>query len=102
MAAVDFFCRCRNMPDNRLLIAAGGTGGHLYPALAVAERYRQLVDNPEVTFVGTERGLESRIVPKAGFPLEYVRAAPLRVARSRGSSRACGGSCRGWATPSSS
>jgi UDP-N-acetylglucosamine--N-acetylmuramyl-(pentapeptide) pyrophosphoryl-undecaprenol N-acetylglucosamine transferase len=66
------------MPDNRLLVAAGGTGGHLYPALAVAERFRELVEKPVVMFVGTERGLESRIVPKAGFPLEYVRAAPLR------------------------
>ena len=62
----------------RLLVAAGGTGGHLYPALAVAERFRALVEGAAVTFVGTERGLESRIVPTAGYPLEYVRAAPLR------------------------
>ena len=66
------------MRGNHLLVAAGGTGGHLYPALAVAERFRELVEKPQVTFVGTERGLESRIVPKAGFPLEFVRAAPLR------------------------
>ncbi len=61
-----------------MLVAAGGTGGHLYPALAVAERFQELVEEPQVTFVGTERGLESRIVPKAGFPLEFVRARPLR------------------------
>ncbi|GMR23299.1 MAG: undecaprenyldiphospho-muramoylpentapeptide beta-N-acetylglucosaminyltransferase [Acidobacteriota bacterium] len=66
------------MRGNSLLVAAGGTGGHLYPALAVAERFQELVEKPQVTFVGTERGLESRIVPKAGFPLEFVRAAPLR------------------------
>ena len=66
------------MRGNHLLVAAGGTGGHLYPALAVAERFRELVEKPQVTFVGTERGLESRIVGKAGFPLEFVRAAPLR------------------------
>ncbi len=66
------------MRDNHLLVAAGGTGGHIYPAIAVAERFRQLVEDSRVTFVGTERGLESRIVPKAGFPLEFVRAAPLR------------------------
>ena len=65
------------MRGNHLLVAAGGTGGHLYPALAVAERFRELVEKPQVTFVGTERGLESRIVGKAGFPLELVRAAPL-------------------------
>lgn len=61
-----------------MLVAAGGTGGHLYPALAVAERFRALVEKSQVTFVGTERGLESGIVRKAGFPLEFVRAAPLR------------------------
>jgi UDP-N-acetylglucosamine--N-acetylmuramyl-(pentapeptide) pyrophosphoryl-undecaprenol N-acetylglucosamine transferase len=66
------------MQGNNLLVAAGGTGGHLYPALAVAERFQELVEQPQVTFVGTERGLESRIVPKAGFPLEFVRARPLR------------------------
>jgi UDP-N-acetylglucosamine--N-acetylmuramyl-(pentapeptide) pyrophosphoryl-undecaprenol N-acetylglucosamine transferase len=62
----------------RLLIAAGGTGGHLYPALAVAESFRSLVEGAEVIFVGTERGLETRIVPRAGFALEIIRAAPLR------------------------
>ncbi len=62
----------------RLLFAAGGTGGHLYPAIAVARRVRELAEGAEVIFVGTERGLESSIVPAAGFPLELVRAAPLR------------------------
>ena len=62
----------------RLLFAAGGTGGHLYPAIAVARRVRELAEGAEVIFVGTERGLESSIVPSAGFPLELVRAAPLR------------------------
>jgi UDP-N-acetylglucosamine--N-acetylmuramyl-(pentapeptide) pyrophosphoryl-undecaprenol N-acetylglucosamine transferase len=62
----------------RLLVAAGGTGGHLYPAIAVARRFRELAEGADVIFVGTERGLESRIVPASGFPLELVRAAPLR------------------------
>ena len=68
------------MRDEHLVVAAGGTGGHLYPALAVAERFRDLLEGARVTFISTERGLESRIVPKAGFPLEYVRAHPLRDA----------------------
>lgn len=72
------------MRDNHLLVAAGGTGGHIYPAIAVAERFRELVTASRVTFVGTERGLESRIVPKAGFVLELVRAAPLRGGTLRG------------------
>ncbi len=66
------------MRDEHLVVAAGGTGGHLYPALAVAERFRDLLEGARVTFVGTERGLESRIVPKAGYSLEFVRAQPLR------------------------
>jgi UDP-N-acetylglucosamine--N-acetylmuramyl-(pentapeptide) pyrophosphoryl-undecaprenol N-acetylglucosamine transferase len=64
--------------EPRLLVAAGGTGGHLYPAIAVAERFRALAGGSDVSFVGTERGLESRIVPRAGFPLHMVRARPLR------------------------
>ena len=60
----------------RVLIAGGGTGGHLFPALAVA---RELVarHSAEVLFVGTERGLETRLVPQAGFPLELIRVGPL-------------------------
>ena len=66
------------MRGRSLLVAAGGTGGHLYPAIAVAECFGELVEGAQVTFVGTRRGLESRIVPEAGFVLEYVRAEPLR------------------------
>jgi UDP-N-acetylglucosamine--N-acetylmuramyl-(pentapeptide) pyrophosphoryl-undecaprenol N-acetylglucosamine transferase len=62
----------------RVLVAAGGTGGHLYPAIAVAAAIQTIAKGAEVTFVGTDRGLESRIVPAAGFPLELVRARPLR------------------------
>lgn len=60
----------------RVLIAGGGTGGHIIPALAVA---RELVarHQAEVLFVGTERGLETRLVPQAGFPLELIRVGPL-------------------------
>jgi UDP-N-acetylglucosamine--N-acetylmuramyl-(pentapeptide) pyrophosphoryl-undecaprenol N-acetylglucosamine transferase len=60
----------------RVLIAGGGTGGHLFPALAVA---RELVarHRAEVVFVGTERGLETRLIPQAGFPLELIKVGPL-------------------------
>lgn len=64
--------------ETRLLVAAGGTGGHLYPAIAVAERFRELSQGAEVIFAGTARGLETAIVPSAGFRLELLRAAPLR------------------------
>ena len=62
----------------RLLVAAGGTGGHLYPALAVVRELKSRAPEAEVTFVGTRRGLEGKIVPGAGFPLEIVRVEPLR------------------------
>ena len=58
----------------RLLISGGGTGGHIYPALALA-RYALSVDkDTAVLFVGTERGMESKIVPQAGFRLETIPA----------------------------
>ncbi|WP_420239156.1 undecaprenyldiphospho-muramoylpentapeptide beta-N-acetylglucosaminyltransferase [Telmatobacter bradus] len=64
------------MANLRLLIAGGGTGGHIIPALAVA---RQLVANfqAEVLFVGTNRGMESRLVPEAGFALRLIQVGPL-------------------------
>lgn len=62
----------------RLLVAAGGTGGHIYPALAVARKLIAMEPEAKVIFCGTERGLESRIIPRAGFPLELVRVEPLR------------------------
>lgn len=58
----------------RIVIVGGGTGGHIIPAVAVA---RELAGRAEVLFVGTHRGLESRLVPEAGFPLELVTAGPL-------------------------
>ena len=62
----------------RLLVAAGGTGGHLYPALAVARELEQRDSEAEVIFVGTRRGLEGKVVPQAGYPLEILRVDPLR------------------------
>lgn len=62
----------------RLLVAAGGTGGHLYPALEVARKLLEYEPEAIVIFSGARRGLESRIVPRAGFPLEMVRVEPLR------------------------
>ncbi|MGC9158982.1 MAG: undecaprenyldiphospho-muramoylpentapeptide beta-N-acetylglucosaminyltransferase [Terracidiphilus sp.] len=61
----------------RVLIAGGGTGGHIIPALAVA---RELVarHGAEVLFVGTARGLEARLVPEAGFPLRLMDVGQLK------------------------
>ena len=62
----------------KLLIAGGGTGGHVFPALAVAREWLGRDAEREVLFVGTERGLEAKLVPVAGLPLETVRAAGLK------------------------
>ncbi|MDQ2908413.1 MAG: UDP-N-acetylglucosamine--N-acetylmuramyl-(pentapeptide) pyrophosphoryl-undecaprenol N-acetylglucosamine transferase [Candidatus Eremiobacteraeota bacterium] len=63
----------------RLVLTGGGTGGHVYPAIAIAEACaRDAALAPlEVSFVGTRGGIESRIVPTAGFPIAFVCAAPL-------------------------
>ncbi len=62
----------------RILIAASGTGGHLFPGLAIAEAFRRSDPAAEVTFVGTTRGLEATVVPRAGFELERIEIAGLK------------------------
>src|SRR6266566_1024132 len=61
----------------RLLIAAGGTGGHIYPAIAVAKEVMRRDAKSVVRFVGTTRGLENRLVPQAGFELSIIESAGL-------------------------
>ena len=56
----------------RVLIAAGGTGGHIYPGVTVAQVLKN--EGAEVIFVGTKRGLEADVVPRAGFTLRTVSA----------------------------
>jgi UDP-N-acetylglucosamine--N-acetylmuramyl-(pentapeptide) pyrophosphoryl-undecaprenol N-acetylglucosamine transferase len=59
----------------KVLIAGGGTGGHIYPALTIADAIRRQVPDAEITFVGTRKGLEKEIVPRYGYPLEFIRVA---------------------------
>jgi UDP-N-acetylglucosamine--N-acetylmuramyl-(pentapeptide) pyrophosphoryl-undecaprenol N-acetylglucosamine transferase len=72
----------------KLLIAGGGTGGHVIPALAVAREWLARDPVREVVFVGTQRGLETRLVPAAGIQLETIRSVglkgmgPVRLARN--------------------
>src|ERR1044071_9587052 len=61
-----------------LMIAGGGTGGHIYPAIAIAREYVARDSSRKVVFVGTQRGLEKTIVPKAGFPLEFIDVGGLK------------------------
>jgi UDP-N-acetylglucosamine--N-acetylmuramyl-(pentapeptide) pyrophosphoryl-undecaprenol N-acetylglucosamine transferase len=62
----------------KLLIAGGGTGGHLFPGMAVAEEFLARDPANQVLFVGTARGIEARAVPAAGYRLELISAAGVR------------------------
>lgn len=69
----------------RILMAAGGTGGHIFPALAIAQELRERGEaagnGTRIEFVGTGRGLEARVIPAAGFHLRTVAAAGLKGIR---------------------
>ena len=62
----------------RIMVAGGGTGGHLFPGLAVVDELRRRVPEIEVKFVGTARGIESRILPRRGESLELLEVTPLK------------------------
>lgn len=62
----------------KVLIAAGGTGGHIYPGIAVANEILRRDENSEVRFVGTERGLEARIVPENGYEISFIESKGLK------------------------
>src|SRR5712691_6186118 len=61
----------------RVLVSGGGTGGHIYPALAVAKQLRE-VYQAEILYLGSDDGLETELAPAAGFPLATVKAGKLR------------------------
>ncbi len=61
----------------RIVIAGGGTGGHVIPALAIAQQLKKQFA-AEVLFIGTARGIETRLVPQAGFPLELIEVGALK------------------------
>ena len=63
----------------RLLIAGGGTGGHLFPGVAIAEELRAREPDAPVRFVGTERGIEARVLPDLGWELTFIRVSGLKT-----------------------
>jgi UDP-N-acetylglucosamine--N-acetylmuramyl-(pentapeptide) pyrophosphoryl-undecaprenol N-acetylglucosamine transferase len=72
----------------RVVIAGGGTGGHLYPGIAVAREILARAPDSVVTFAGTALGIEARVVPREGFELDVIRSAGIKgksvAARARG------------------
>ena len=61
----------------RVIIAGGGTGGHVIPALAIAQQLKQQFA-AEILFIGTARGIETRLVPQAGYPLQLIKVGGLK------------------------
>ncbi|HHV19055.1 MAG TPA: undecaprenyldiphospho-muramoylpentapeptide beta-N-acetylglucosaminyltransferase [Thermoanaerobacterales bacterium] len=66
------------MPPKKIILAGGGTGGHIYPAIAIATGLKQKFPYLNILFVGTNRGLEKELVEKAGFPLKTIRVKGFR------------------------
>jgi len=66
------------MPSKKIILAGGGTGGHIYPAIAIAEGLNKNFPNADILFIGTDRGLEKELVTKAGFPLKTIRVKGFR------------------------
>lgn len=62
----------------RVIIAAGGTGGHIFPGVAIAREFKRRDPGTEILFVGTSRGLESKIIPREGFELELIQVGALK------------------------
>lgn len=60
-----------------ILIAGGGTGGHIYPAIAIAQAIQEINPSCPVAFVGTHQGLEKKIIPREGYKLYFIKAAAL-------------------------
>jgi UDP-N-acetylglucosamine--N-acetylmuramyl-(pentapeptide) pyrophosphoryl-undecaprenol N-acetylglucosamine transferase len=61
----------------RIVIAGGGTGGHVYPALAVAQALEKIDNNIEVSFIGTKSGIEAKVIPKTKYKINYISVGKL-------------------------
>ena len=61
----------------KVIIAAAGTGGHINPGIAIANKIQQEEPNSEIIFIGTDRGIENDLVPRAGYKLRTVEAYGL-------------------------
>src|SRR5437868_12147973 len=62
----------------RVVIAGGGTGGHLYPGIAVARELLARQPDAQISFAGTAKGIESRVIPREGFALDVIRSGGLK------------------------
>lgn len=74
----------RAVDDLRVILAGGGTGGHVFPALAIAEEFVKRNSTTEVCFIGTKRGLESRVLKNGTFPIRFIDIEGIRGKGWRG------------------
>lgn len=72
------------MEKKNIIIAGGGTGGHIYPGVAIAKELKKLDSNIEIHFIGTPSGLENKIVPKEGFKLHLIKVGKLNESGIKG------------------
>lgn len=75
------------MAPLRLMIAGGGTGGHLFPGVAIAEELRARAPDAVIKFVGTKRGIEARVLPELGWDLELIEVSGLKTVGALGAMR---------------
>ena len=62
----------------KVIMTGGGTGGHVNPAIAIANTIKEHEPDSEILFVGTSHGIENKLVPQAGYPLEHIEIQGLR------------------------
>src|SRR5690606_1589431 len=88
------FFRSGEVPmQETIVLCGGGTGGHVYPLIAVADALAKLSPQVRLVFVGTERGIETQVVPARGYELELVRIDPIRGRGGWGAVRGVGRAC---------
>ena len=74
----------------KVILSGGGTGGHIYPALTIADQIKKLVPDAEISFVGTRQGLEKDIIPRYGYPLKFIEVAGFKRSLSLDTLRSAG------------
>lgn len=74
----------------KIILSGGGTGGHIYPALTIADQIKKLEPAAEIIFVGTQQGLEKDIIPRYGYPLKFIEVAGFKRSLSADTLRSAG------------
>lgn len=74
----------------KVILSGGGTGGHIYPALTIADQIKKLCPDADISFVGTRQGLEKDIIPRYGYPLQFIEVAGFKRSLSFDTLRSAG------------